>query len=174
MTDLTRKTLPMLNRPLFRLLALPFTGFALALGLVIAAPGMASAQTITVHKTPWCGCCTAWVDHLKENGFDVDVREAQNLTPIRRELGVPDKLMSCHTGEVDGYTLEGHVPATEIRRLLAERPSVKGLSVPGMPMGSPGMETPRAPDTYNVVLFSENSEETYATYQGAERVDGSK
>ena len=160
----------MLKSPRLSLFTLPLTGVALTLGLIIAAPSVAGAQTVTVHKTPWCGCCTAWVDHLKESGFDVDVHEEENLTPIREELGVPDKLMSCHTGEIDGYALEGHVPATEIRRLLAERPDAKGLSVPGMPMGSPGMETPRMADTYDVILFSDETMETYATYHGAERL----
>ncbi len=134
---------------------------------ISALPLAAMAQTVTVHKTPWCGCCAHWVDHLRENGFEVEVHETENMTPIREQLGVPQELTSCHTGIVEGYVLEGHVPAHEVHRLLAERPDATGLSVPGMPMGSPGMETSGMPDTYNVVLFSETSAETYATYTGA-------
>ena len=117
---------------------------ALTLG---SLPLAAIAQTVTVHKTPWCGCCAHWVDHLRENGFEVEVHETENMTPIREQLGVPQELTSCHTGVVEGYVLEGHVPAHEVHRLLAERPDATGLSVPGMPMGSPGMETPGMPDT---------------------------
>ncbi|MAN75482.1 MAG: CopG family transcriptional regulator [Henriciella sp.] len=134
--------------------------------MLFSTPAPASAQTVTVHKTPWCGCCTAWVDHLRDNGFDVVVKEEEDLRPVRARLGVPDPLMSCHTGEVDGYAVEGHVPAREIRRLLSERPAADGLSVPGMPQGSPGMETPNPPDRYDVLLFSGDSARTYATYEG--------
>ncbi len=134
--------------------------------MMLATPLSALAQAITVNKTPWCGCCTKWVDHLRDNGFEVEVHEHENLTPVRQSLGVPDELMSCHTAEVEGYTLEGHVPAQEIHRLLAERPEAIGLSVPGMPMGSPGMETPYEPDTYDVVLFAEDGTETFARYTG--------
>ena len=137
--------------------------------MLFSAPSPASAQTVTVHKTPWCRCCTAWVDHLRDNGFDVVVKEEEDLRPVRTRLGVPDPLMSCHTGKVDGYAVEGHVPAREIRRLLRERPDATGLSVPGMPQGSPGMETPNPPDRYNVLLFSEDGAQTYATYEGGEQ-----
>lgn len=130
----------------------------------------AQAETITVHKTPWCGCCSAWVDHLKDAGFEVVVEEAEDLSPYRDALGVPDKLASCHTAEVAGYAVEGHVPADEIKRLLVERPDAKGLSVPGMPMGSPGMETNRMPDRYDVVIFSDDGTATFATYVGANKV----
>lgn len=137
---------------------------------ISAFPLAAMAQTVTVHKTPWCGCCAHWVDHLRENGFEVEVHETENMTPIRQQLGVPQELTSCHTGVVEGYVLEGHVPAHEVHRLLSERPDATGLSVPGMPMGSPGMETPGMPDTYNVILFSADGAENYATYTGASRV----
>ena len=152
------------------------TGFGkLAASLVagwflLAGPLSATAETITVHKTPWCGCCSAWVDHLREAGFDVVVEEAEDLSPYRAELGVPDQLASCHTAEVAGYAVEGHVPADEIKRLLVERPEANGLSVPGMPMGSPGMETPRAPDRYDVVIFSDDGAATFATYVGTNKV----
>ena len=120
-----------------------FTGWTL-----FSAP--AHAQTMTVHKTPWCGCCAKWAEHLEENGFTVVIEEHEDLTPIRSELGVPDELRSCHTGEVNGYAVEGHVPASDIRRLLAEMPSARGLSVPGIPPGQamaqqPGMKALTGP-----------------------------
>lgn len=95
-----------------------------------------------VHKTPTCGCCGAWVDHLRDAGFAVEVREAEDLTPVKARLGVPYGKGSCHTAEIGGYLVEGHVPADDIKRLLRERPQARGLVLPGMPMGSPGMEMP--------------------------------
>src|SRR5688572_28855168 len=99
----------------------------------------AADHTITVFKTPTCGCCGIWVNHLKSNGFQVIVNEVPNTAEYQRKYGVPAGLESCHTAIVEGYTIEGHVPATEIQRLLKERPKAKGLAVPGMPLGSPGM-----------------------------------
>ena len=95
-----------------------------------------------VHKSPTCGCCGLWVDHLKHAGFKVDVREAENINPVKERLGVPYGKGSCHTAEVGGYMVEGHVPAEDIKRLLAEKPGARGLVLPGMPIGSPGMESP--------------------------------
>lgn len=95
-----------------------------------------------VHKSPTCGCCELWVDHLKEAGFQVEVRDAEDITPVKQRLGVPYGKGSCHTAEIGGYFVEGHVPAADIKRLLAEKPNAKGLVLPGMPMGSPGMEAP--------------------------------
>ena len=112
----------------------------------------ADATEITVYKTPTCGCCSAWIDHLEDNGFRVIKKDLRDTSSIKAAHGVKPKLASCHTALVDGYVVEGHVPATDIRRLLAERPPVKGLTVPGMPMGSPGMEGPRK-DPYNVLTF---------------------
>lgn len=95
-----------------------------------------------VHKTPTCGCCGAWVDHMRAAGFHVRVEEHQDLEPVRQQLGVPYGKGSCHTAQIGGYFVEGHVPANDVKRLLDERPRARGLVVPGMPMGSPGMETP--------------------------------
>lgn len=118
--------------------ALLFCGGALA-----AFPAFAAAPTLTVHKTPWCGCCGAWVERMRAAGFTrVKVQEHEDLAPVRRRLGIGEALASCHTGEIGGYALEGHVPPADVRRLLNERPSAAGLAVPGMPAGSPGMETP--------------------------------
>lgn len=95
-----------------------------------------------VHKSPTCGCCGLWVDHLKEAGFQVEVRNSEDVMPVKQRLGVPYGKGSCHTAEIAGYFIEGHVPAADIKRLLAEKPDAKGLVLPGMPMGSPGMEGP--------------------------------
>lgn len=130
---------------MLRLIALTFMALTFTAG--------AAAQDILVHKSPWCGCCAAWVEHLEENGFDVTVREHENMTPIKVEAGVPDELYSCHTAHIEGYVIEGHVPAADIARLLAERPDAQGLAVPGMPAGSPGMEVPGFSQPYDVILF---------------------
>ena len=107
------------------------------------APGMLQPLPIAlVHKSPTCGCCGLWVDHLKHAGFTVDVREEANINPVKERLGVPDGKGSCHTAEIGGYVIEGHVPADDIKRLLRERPRARGLVLPGMPVGSPGMEVP--------------------------------
>lgn len=100
------------------------------------------APTIHVYKTPTCGCCTKWIEHLEAAGFDVEFEDQPDLTALKREQGVPSELASCHTALVEGYVLEGHVPASDVRRLLAERPEIDGLAVPDMPLGSPGMEHP--------------------------------
>lgn len=97
---------------------------------------------VVVHKSSSCGCCTLWVNHLRESGFAVDVRDQDNLSPVKERVGVPVGKGSCHTAEVGGYFVEGHVPAQDIKRLLAEKPDAKGLVLPGMPAGSPGMEMP--------------------------------
>ena len=97
---------------------------------------------LLVHKSASCGCCGAWVDHLRQAGFSVRVNETDDLNPIKERLGVPYGKGSCHTAEVGGYMVEGHVPAGDIKRLLLERPQGKGLVLPGMPIGSPGMEVP--------------------------------
>lgn len=123
---------------------------------------------VVVTKDPTCGCCTAWAEHLREAGFPVEVVETAEINRVKTRLGVPAALASCHTAEVGGYVVEGHVPAAEIRRLLAERPAARGLAVPGMPMGSPGMEMEgMEPDTFEVVLFGPAGTRTFARYRGA-------
>lgn len=124
---------------------------------VLAAAGVATGARavapteVRVYKSPSCGCCTGWVAHMTDAGFKVKVEDVGN-TAARRLLGIPAALGSCHTAEVAGYAIEGHVPATEVRRLLAERPRARGLAVPGMPIGSPGMEDGNARDAYDVLL----------------------
>lgn len=96
-------------------------------------------SAITVYKTPSCGCCTRWVEYLRTEGFEVQAIDQRNLTPIKQKAGVTPEMASCHTAMVDGYVIEGHVPARAIRKLLRERPETLGLAVPGMPHNSPGM-----------------------------------
>lgn len=126
--------------------------------------GSVYAAEFTVYKSPLCGCCSKWVDHLKANGHTVVTNDVENLDMIKKMAGIPERLQSCHTAMVDGYVIEGHVPTKDIKRLLAERPKAKGLAVPGMPTGSPGMEG-GAPDKYDVKLFkTDGSENVYARY----------
>lgn len=122
-----------------------------------AGQGVASADgtRMVVYKTPTCGCCRAWVDHVQAAGFAVEVRDMPDVAPVKHEHGLPGHLASCHTAIVDGYVVEGHVPADVIRRMLRERPQVAGIAVPGMPMGSPGMEVPGGrKDPYDIIAFS--------------------
>jgi hypothetical protein len=116
------------------------------LGLLVASPAsLAGAEpTLTVYKSPTCGCCVKWIDHLEANGFSVKAVDVPDTAAIKHEHGVPAGLGACHTAIVDGYLIEGHVPASDVARLLRERPALKGLAVPGMPIGSPGMEGPGA------------------------------
>lgn len=125
-----------------------------SVGKVAAATPAANGQTVTVtvYKSPTCGCCTKWEEHLRENGFNVVSVPRDDMNAIKREHGIPQGLQSCHTALVNGYAVEGHVPADVIRKLLTERPRVKGVAVPGMPMGSPGMEGPTK-DEYEVYTF---------------------
>lgn len=144
-------------------------GAALA-GPLRAAEGL---PKVTVTKDPSCGCCSGWVDHLKQAGFPLAVIETPEINRVKTRLGVPRALAACHTAEVGGYVIEGHVPAPAIRRLLAERPQATGLAVPGMPVGSPGMEVEgMEPDTYEVVLFGPSGQRTFARYRGAQEARG--
>lgn len=120
---------------------------------------------VIVHRDPNCGCCGAWAEHLRRNGFPVRIAETGKLNAIKERLSVPADLVSCHTAEVAGYVVEGHVPARAIQRLLAEKPKAAGLAVPGMPIGSPGMEG-GAPETYEVVLFGQEGRRVFARYVG--------
>jgi len=131
-----------------------FLGLAaiVAVAAGAAAPHHTPPVAVTVYKSPSCGCCSNWVDHMRKNGFTVTVHDVDDVGPMKREVGVPARLESCHTAIVDGYVIEGHVPAADVRRLLAERPRVVGLSVPGMVTGSPGMEGGKAL-AYDVVAF---------------------
>jgi hypothetical protein len=119
---------------------------------------------IDVYKSATCGCCTQWVAHLQANGFQVRARNVPNTAAYRTQFGVPSSLGSCHTATIGGYAIEGHVPASDIRRLLVEKPKAKGLAVPEMPMGSPGMEGADA-EAFDVLLFqTDGSRTVYRRY----------
>jgi hypothetical protein len=135
-------------------------------------PGLLSAAAepvITVHRDPNCGCCLGWVRHLQNAGFPAKVLESTDLDAVKRKLGVPDDLAACHTAEVSGYVVEGHVPAAALKRFLAEKPDATGLAVPGMPIGSPGMEGGK-PEPYEVVLFGPAGRRSYMRFVGEHAV----
>jgi hypothetical protein len=134
------------------------------LGVHLAAD--AAQPVIEVFKSEYCGCCTEWIKHLERNGFTVKARNVADPGDYREKFGIPNELGSCHTGVVQGYALEGHVPAAEIKRLLAQKPKAKGLAVPAMPMGSPGMEGHRK-DPYDVLLVqNDGGYRVYKHYDG--------
>lgn len=125
---------------------------------------------VEVWKTPTCGCCAEWVDHLKENGFTVKVNDVSNTDSFRAALGMPQEYGSCHSARVGGYAVEGHVPADDIKKLLAEKPDAVGLAVPAMPMGSPGMKHPDFPEKraeYDVLLVKKGGAFTPYTHYEA-------
>ena len=125
------------------------------------------ASTVQVYKTPTCGCCNKWIEHLRAAGFDVETTDLPNLNVLKRSHGVPPSMAACHTALVGGYVIEGHVPASDIQRLLEERPRVAGLAVPGMPMGSPGMEhpDPRRHEVFEVIAFGTGSETGFEVFE---------
>jgi len=142
---------------------------AIAALLQSRAAFAAREPLITVHKDPTCGCCSGWVRHLQNAGFVTKVVDTKDIDAVKKQLGVPDDLAACHTAEVAGYIVEGHVPAAALKRFLAERPKARGLAVPGMPMGSPGMEGGK-PEKYDVVLFGPDVRRTYMSFIGEQRV----
>jgi len=133
--------------------ALTATVVASLLIAFVSTVRLAYADKVTVYKTPTCGCCSGWIDYLRNNGFEVETHDLQSLAGIKAQHGLTDaKLMSCHTAIVDGYVVEGHVPASDIRRLLNERPDIVGITAPGMPPLSPGMQSD-IPKDYDVLSF---------------------
>lgn len=138
-----------------------------AVGALIPAGALPAAEelVITVHKDPTCGCRSGWVQHLQKSGFVTKVIETKDIDAVKTRLGVPDDLAACHTAVVSGYVIEGHVPAAALRHFLAEKPNAAGLAVPGMPIGSPGMEG-GSPEPYQVVLFGPDGRRPYARFLG--------
>jgi hypothetical protein len=136
--------------------------FGIALTLLLAAPsGLAAGhehehgagEAVTVYKSRTCGCCNKWVDHMRKHGFKVTTHDTEDMASIKASLGVPATLESCHTAVIGKYVIEGHVPASDIDRLLKRKPKIGGLAVPGMPSGSPGMENGRK-DAFDVIAFT--------------------
>ena len=147
---------------------------ALSLLLAVALSGCSpsTAETslpgVTVHKSATCGCCRLWVDRLRDSGFQVEVRNEDNLNEVKQRVGIPSGMGSCHTAEVGGYFVEGHVPMDDIKRLLRERPDAKGLTVPGMPAGSPGMEVSSGQvQPYDVLLVKRDGTTAVFSHHGS-------
>lgn len=124
----------------------------LTLTLLWTSGSVMAAGAIEMYKSPYCGCCSAWAQHMEAMGFEVNSHAVDDINAKKQQLGIPSQLASCHTAMIEGYRIEGHVPAREVQRLLDERPNISGLAVPGMPHGSPGMETGRQ-DAYVVYAF---------------------
>ena len=138
-----------------------YVGFNLSNKNAVADTQM---KDILVYKSPTCGCCKKWVQHLESEGFNVTTKNMSNMNPIKNEIGVKRQFQSCHTAKIGKYFIEGHVPAKDIKKLLKDKPDIKGLAVPGMPMGSPGMEGHRK-DNYDVVAIDKSNEGTvYSSY----------
>ncbi len=156
-----------MKKDLRQTLALGSALFVVALTTGAAAPSVnptPKETRITVYKDPGCRCCKNWIDHLVKLGYTVDAKDTPAMAEVKRTLGVPAALTSCHTAVVNGYLIEGHVPAADIAKLLKERPKVAGLAVPGMPMGSPGMEGPRQ-QHYQVLSFDKKGKTgVFASY----------
>jgi hypothetical protein len=124
-----------------------------------------SARTITVYRSPTCGCCGQWIEHLKAHAFVVSDIVTNDMDQVKERFGVSPELASCHTARIDGYFIEGHVPAKDIIRLLTEKPDVKGLTVPGMPRGTPGMEMGAVRDDFNVYAVGQEAVEVFNAYR---------
>lgn len=130
-------------------------------GAAVAEP----STSLTVYKSPSCGCCGGWVDHMKAAGFTVVTKDTDEMDKVKAMLGVPADMASCHTATINGYVIEGHVPADSVSRLLTEKPKAAGLATPGMPMGSPGMDSGGASEPYSVMLFTrDGGTETFQRY----------
>jgi len=123
---------------------------------LVSSASLVQAADGEVYKSPSCGCCKLWVKHMQEQGFELEVHNVQNMQPVKLEAGIQPQYMSCHTAKIDGYVIEGHVPAEDVKRLLATRPNVKGIAVAGMPVGSPGMEQGDRIQPYQVLAFDEH------------------
>ena len=134
--------------------------------IALMAASLAYAEDMTVYKTATCGCCGKWVEHVRAAGFKVKVVEVPSTAAARMSAGIKEKYGSCHTAKVGTYWIEGHVPAADIQRLLKEKPDAKGLAVPGMPMGSPGMEGPYK-DAYSVLLLTKEGSTVFQQYPGS-------
>lgn len=140
----------------------------MTLTALAAMSGQALATDVLNHKSPYCGCCTEWTEHMRDAGFDVTEKLHDDMNPIKQKLGVTPELASCHTAEIDGYVFEGHIPAEDVKAFLENPPrNAIGLAVPGMPMGSPGMEHGDKKDEYSVYAFNEKGQVfEYRHYDG--------
>ena len=143
-----------------QIIPITFTGLVFCtiaiVGFVLRQDSQDEQPKMVVYKSPTCGCCVKWVEHMQNAGFTVESRDMRDMGSIKKQLGIPSVASSCHTAVIDGYVIEGHVPAQYVQKLLRERPDIPGIAVPGMPIGSPGMEVPNA-KPYEVVTFSKDT-----------------
>lgn len=153
----------MINRRIF---LASLAGTIASASQMMAASPIDADRMIRVVRSPDCGCCGAWIAHLEENGFTVEDVLSTDLEAKKDQYAIPTSLRSCHTGVIAGYVIEGHVPAADIIRLLEERPDAAGLAVPGMPLGSPGMEMGDRTDAYDVILWSASGTTIFSSYRG--------
>jgi hypothetical protein len=151
-------------------LAASVTGLSVGTALLASSPGSAAVAEevttpveVTVYKSPTCSCCSKWVEHMTAAGFKVTAHDTSDMQAVKTKLGVPEAMASCHTSVINGYIIEGHVPAADIERLLRDKPKVAGLAVPGMVTGSPGMEGSRS-DPYNVISFGDGKTSVFARH----------
>lgn len=142
--------------------------FGAAATVLVSGKAFSAWPEVTVHKDPTCGCCTGWVAHLETHGFQVKVVETTEINRVKALLGVPFDLNACHTAQVAGYLIEGHVPASALEKLLREKSDALGLAVPGMPSGSPGMTGDY--EEYDVILFGKNERRVYGRYKGENQI----
>ena len=140
------------------------SSFALVALLSMAPVWAQTTPTVDVYKSPTCGCCGKWIDHMKKNGFKVEIHEVDNIPASRKKLGMPEKLGSCHTSKVGNYVVEGHVPAQDIQRLLKEKPKALGLAIPSMPPGVPGMDIPNSPPYETLLVQADGSTSVFAKH----------
>lgn len=138
--------------------------FALMLSGFVSGASAQNSKVVELYKSPYCGCCGAWGDHMKAAGFEIKEHNIEDLSPIKAKYGVTDDLQSCHTAIIDGHVIEGHVPAQDIEKLLAEGGEKAGLAAPGMPVGSPGMEQGCMSEPYQVIRFSKTERSVFAQH----------
>lgn len=137
----------------------------LLIAVLGSAPVLAqSSAPVEVFKSPYCGCCGKWVEHLRQNGFEVNTHDVEDVTAARKKTGMPDRLGSCHTAKIGGYVVEGHVPAADIQRLLKEKPKALGLAVPSMPPGSPGMESTKPMPYQTLLVRTDGTTQVFAQH----------
>ncbi len=137
--------------------------------LLISALASASALAqslpkLEVYKSPHCGCCGKWIDHMKSNGFKVEIHDVEDVPGNRKKLGMPEKFASCHTAKIGAYLVEGHVPAADVKQMLKEKPKALGIAVPSMPAGSPGMDIPNSPPYETLLVQSDGSSKVFAKH----------
>mgnify|MGYP000203098569 CR=1 FL=1 len=141
-----------------KLIGIIFSVFVSAFGGFLLLQNVSAEPEMRVYKSPTCGCCNKWIKHMEANGFQISAIDVLEMNFVKGKYGINRNLASCHTAVIDGYFIEGHVPATDVKRLLSDKPDIAGLTVPGMPIGSPGMEVGDRKDSYSVIAVGKNGD----------------